>query len=471
MFLDTVLAQLDYGALEDEVNRREFLAATGATALELALETPSSIVPIPARAEAKPDFTIRIGKINLELAPGKVIETTGYNGRAPGPVLRMREGQRVTVNVVNDTDVPELVHWHGQFVPPEADGVEEEGTPFVPAHGHRRFTFVPGPSGSRWYHTHVMAGPDLGRSTYTGQFGFVYVEPKNEPGRYDQEIFLAAHHWEPSLAHMGPPNNGWEIAYNSCSFNDKALGHGDPIRVRQGQRVLFHFLNASATEDIRIALPGHRFRVVALDGNPVPTKAIVEALQIAVAERVDAVVEMNQPGVWVMGSASDEVRGKGMGIVVEYAGHKGEPRWVAPERTPWDYTIFGSQVKPPEPDVRHELTFQKIPGQRVTFNRWTINGKSFPDTDPIFVVAGKRYRLLFHNKNGDSHPIHLHRHNFEIVSIGGKPTAGIIKDIVNVPRFSDAEVDFVADHPGLSLFHCHMQLHMDFGFKTLVKYS
>jgi FtsP/CotA-like multicopper oxidase with cupredoxin domain len=453
------------------VTRREFLAVAGATAAGSALikvATPSSLAALP---RAKPDFTIRIAPVNLELAPGAAIKTIGYNGKAPGPILRMREGKRVTVDIHNDTGSPELVHWHGQYVSPEVDGAEEEGTPLVAPHTNRQFTFTPQPSGTRWYHTHAMAGPDLTKGGFSGQFGFLYVEPKSEPGRYDQEIFLAARHWEPSLAHLGPANNGWEIAYNSCSFNDKALGHGEPIRVKQGQRVLFRLLNASATEDVRLALPGHKFKIVAFDGNPVPTPSTVDVIQLAVAERVDAVVEMNQPGVWVFGSAKDDERQKGMGVVVEYANQKGEPVWTAPEKTPWDYTVFGSQAKAAEPDERVELTFEKIPGERVTFNHWTINGKSFPDVEPLVVRAGKRYRLAFHNKNGDSHPLHLHRHNFEIVTIGGKTSSGILKDIVNVPRFSDAEVDFVANNPGLSLFHCHMQLHMDFGFKMLVKYA
>ena len=418
----------------------------------------------------KADFTLRIAPIRLELAPGKIIETVGYNGTAPGPLLRMREGKRVTVEVHNATDVDELVHWHGQFIPSDVDGAEEEGTPFVPAGGRQTYTFTPRPAGSRWYHTHAMAGPHLDQGQYTGQFGFLYVEPKSEPGNYDQEIFLAARHWGPSLAHMGPPDNGWEIAYSACSINDKALGAGEPIFVQQGQRVLFRLLNASATEDVWLALPGHKFKIIALDGNPVPTPQTVDVVPLGVAERVDAIVEMNNPGVWVLGSVSDDERAKGMGIVVEYAGQSGEAKWVPTRRVPFDYTIFGSQEKAAEPDERVELTFEKIPGKRVTFNRWTINGKSWPDADPILVKRGKRYRLIFHNKNGDSHPLHLHRHSFEITNFAGKSTSGVMKDIVDVPRFSDAEVDFVADNPGLSLFHCHMLLHMDFGFKTLVKY-
>jgi FtsP/CotA-like multicopper oxidase with cupredoxin domain len=73
---------------------------------------------------------------------------------------------------------------------------------------------------------------------------------------------------------------------------------------------------------------------------------------------------------------------------------------------------------------------------------------------------GKRTTIEVHNDTDKP----------EIVNIGGKPTSGIMKDVLNIARFSDAEVEFVADHPGLSLFHCHMQLHMDFGFMAMVKY-
>ena len=245
------------------MKRREFLALSGMTAANLAWGA-SSLPRLGEAEPAKPDFTLRIAPIRLELAPGKVIDTVGYNGTAPGPLLRMPEGKRVTVEVHNDTDVPELVHWHGQFIPSDVDGAEEEGTPFVPAHGRRSYTFSPRPAGSRWYHTHAMAAEHLDQGQYTGQFGFLYVEPKSEPGAYDQEIFLAARHWGPSLAHMGPPDNGWEIGYSACSINDKALGAAEPIRVRQGQRVLFRLLNASATEDVWLALPGHKFRIIAL---------------------------------------------------------------------------------------------------------------------------------------------------------------------------------------------------------------
>jgi FtsP/CotA-like multicopper oxidase with cupredoxin domain len=67
-------------------------------------------------------------------------------------------------------------------------------------------------------------------------------------------------------------------------------------------------------------------------------------------------------------------------------------------------------------------------------------------------------------------PIHVHRHSFELTKIGGKATAGIFKDVVMVGGYQEVEVDFVADNPGLTLFHCHQQLHMDYGFMALLDY-
>jgi FtsP/CotA-like multicopper oxidase with cupredoxin domain len=132
------------------------------------------------------------------------------------------------------------------------------------------------------------------------------------------------------------------------------------VRVKQGQHVLFHFLNASATENIQLALPGHRFQVVALDGNPVPRPQAVEVLELGTAERIDAVVEMKNPGVWILGTPRDDDRRNGMGIVVEYANKTGAPRWVTPSKIPRDYTIFGENRPVPTPDEVIPVVFGKI---------------------------------------------------------------------------------------------------------------
>ena len=431
--------------------------------------------------EQKADVTLRIAPVSFEVAPGKTIRTFGYNGQVPGPVLRMKEGVPVVVDVFNETDHEEMVHWHGQLIPVDADGSIEEGTPAVAPHGQRRYSFTPRPAGSRWYHTHALAGRNLERGLYSGQFGFVYVEARSEPGRYDQEVFLAMHQWQPFFSVAGeeededsapgPPNNGMEVGYKAFAFNGKSLGHGEPVRVREGQRVLFHFLNASATETVSVAFPAHEFEVVALDGNPVPNPRKVNVLHIGAAERVDAIVTMNAPGVWMLATLDDDDRKDGFGVVVEYAGRKGPPQWIRPEKAVWDYTLFGREPgSVGQADGIFDLHFKKIPGGHGGVNRWTINGKSYPHSDPLRVERGKRYHMVFHNESDDAHPLHLHRHSFELTAVNGKPTAGVMKDTVVVVAYKTVEVEFTADNPGNTLFHCHQQLHMDFGFMTLIKY-
>ena len=495
------------------MNRRRFLAGSSLTAVGLGLRSGGwpdlGALLGQGGSRRAADLTLRIAPVTIELAPGHVVRTVGYNGTSPGPLVRVREGTEFAVDVTNELAYPELVHWHGQLISPIVDGASEEGTPPIPAGETRRYTFTPSPAGTRWYHTHTRAGSRLDRSLYSGLFGFFYVEPKSEPGRYDHEVFLALREWDPFFTNteeeeedpdqppadvrkqqapadkdLGKPN-GLEVGYRRFSINDRALGHGEPIRVKEGERMMVRLLNASATEVRRIALAGHRFTVVALDGNPVPNPQSVETLFVGPAERIDAVVEMNQPGVWVLGTTHDEDRTGGMGVVVEYAGQHGPPVWRKPENLHWDYTAFGgSGAAPPRPDDRIELVFRKRNGGKGGFNRWTINDKSYPEAagglmppaasptiDPIRVHEGGRYRLAFRNESDDQHPIHIHRHLFELVSIDGRPTAGVMKDTVVVKGFGRVEVDLVANNPGHTLFHCHQQLHMDYGFMTLIEYA
>jgi FtsP/CotA-like multicopper oxidase with cupredoxin domain len=251
------------------------------------------------------------------------------------------------------------------------------------------------------------------------------------------------------------------------------MGHGDPLRVKQGERVLFHVLNGSATEIRSLALPGHTFHVIALDGNPVPNPQSVPVLWLGTAERLSAIVEMNHPGIWILGDTFDDDRNHGMGIVVEYSGRTGQPQWIGPPKSRWDYTLFARPgASAPAPDETIEMTFRKDNAALGGFNRWTINGAAYPMADrmapPAFhLKQGRRYRIHMRNATDDIHPVHLHRNTFELTNVAGKATAGILKDVVMVGGYQEVAFDFIADNPGLTLFHCHQQLHMDFGFMTL----
>jgi len=448
------------------MTRRQLLALTCGWTSAAASALAQHRMPPQAAAPAAPlgdaDVTLRIGEMTLDLAPHRSVRTLAYNGQVPGPLLRAPRGRPLTVDVWNDSRDDDIVHWHGFHIPSDVDGAYEEGTPGVPPNGgRRRYVFTPDPPGSRWYHSHAFAGRNLRKSTYSGQFGLFVVEERGDPGAYDVEVPILLHEWDGRFGAQG------DVEFRLFSINGKMMGAGEPIRVTPSQRVLFRIVNASATLPHRLALPGHLFNVIALDGNAVPSPARVPVLDLAPGERVDAIVEMTRPGVWILGELRAEQRDGGMGIVVEYAGRTGAPAWERPAPFVWDYTRFGGHEPAPEPDGRLTMVF-KAAGDG---HRWTINGKSYPDTDTIVVEAGKRYRWTMDNQSADPHPVHLHRHRFEIINVAGQPSSGVLKDVVVVPAWKQVDVDLLATQPGLSLFHCHQQFHMDMGFMAMMQYG
>src|SRR5271155_4077013 len=272
-------------------SRRDFLATAGVLSGASFIHRRrgfASVLQDGQQPEVKADYSLTIATRPVELAPPRIVSITTYNGQFPGPLLRFQEGKQVTVDIHNQTDTPEQLHWHGQQVGVDVDGAAEEGTPYIPAHGMRRISFVPGPAGFRFYHTHVVPRADLSRGQYSGLVGPVYIEPKQNPGAYDQEIFLTLKEFEPTFSRGGDmatdflageqdPDlkdkgeaamnaslargdpRGYEVGYGAFAINGHMLGRGDPIRVQTGQRVLLHVLNGSATEARSLAMAGHTF--------------------------------------------------------------------------------------------------------------------------------------------------------------------------------------------------------------------
>jgi FtsP/CotA-like multicopper oxidase with cupredoxin domain len=461
------------------LTRRRFAQLGAMTSASLALrggaqmDMPgASAPPIPAGASPA-DFTLDIAPYVLEASPRHRYSTIAYNGQVPGPLLRMKQGRPVTIDIHNHSADAEIVHWHGLFLPVETDGAMEEGSPMIAPGASTRVAFAPNPAGFRWFHTHTFAGNDFRKGQYTGQHGFLLVEPADTGGQpvYDREVFLALHDWGgremPSADGSAMPN------YEIATINGKMLGCGEPVRVKQGERVMMHILNSSPTEVHWVALAGHSFQVVALDGNAVPHPKTVQMLRLASAERVSAIVTMNAPGVWVLGEVRKHLYAMGMGIVVEYANATGTPKWIQPENLAWDYAAFASVGAAAGPDEVTEipLTFDSKFEGHGTAETWRINGKSYPDVESPLLRAGQRYRLVMKNLSTDDHPIHLHRHTFEVTNVGGVTMRGLFKDVLLIPAGRTSAAEFTANHPGNTLFHCHQQDHMDRGFMMVFRYA
>ena len=445
--------------------RRRFTQLSGMAA-------GSALLGAPSVAAASPDATLEIAPFTLEASAKHHIRTVAYNGQVPGPLLRMRQGQQQTIEVRNLTGSPEVVHWHGLFLPSEIDGAMEEGTPMIAPGATTRYTFKPDPPGFRWFHTHTFAGKDLSKAQYGGQHGFLMIEPREHAGDYDREIFLGLHDWEGRLA--GSDDGSMSPVYEVSTVNGKMLGFGDPMPVKQGERVLMHVLNSSPTEVHWIAFAGHSFYVIALDGNAVPQPKKVQVLRLSPAERVCAIVEMNAPGVWILGEVRKHFQSAGMGLVIEYRGATGKPVWTQPNDLIWDYGQFASAetIQSRGEATRIDLVFDSKFLGHGNEELWRINGKSYPQTNEPILKTGQRYRLLLKNLSADDHPLHLHRHTFEVRRVDGSPELqGLKKDVVLVHAKSSAEVEFLADNPGRTLFHCHQQDHMDRGFMMVFRYA
>jgi FtsP/CotA-like multicopper oxidase with cupredoxin domain len=468
-----------------QISRRRLLALGGAgiTGLLLDRRLPAAF------AASSAELRLQIAPHTFEVAPGREIRTAAYNGSVAG-VLHLPEGQPVDVEIENRLATEELVHWHGFELDPSLDGTAEEGSLAVPAAGRLRYTLPPQRSGSFYVHSHAMAHGDMTAGMYSGQFAFVYVEPRHNPGRYDREVFLSTHEWdaymvnesaeERTLEEMhhlridpeeseGVGEGGWDIRYRVASINGRAFGHGEPIRVRQGERVLFHLLNGSATENIELALPGHTFLVVAMDGFAVPHPAAVETVTLGVGERMDVLVEMSVPGIWVLGSTDEEARTAGLGVVVEYAGASGDPVWIDPAVAPaWDYGQFAGNSITNLQDEEISFALTRLPLAENGAERWALidaHGQTF--SDPIRLERGRNYRLKLRNDSDESHPMHLHRHSFTLARYGGKPIGGLQKDTVLVQPRDTVELLLTPQTAGPALFHCHNQMHMDAGMYAL----
>jgi FtsP/CotA-like multicopper oxidase with cupredoxin domain len=434
--------------------RREFLK--GAGLLALAAGVPVGRLGTYPASDCAVVHTLRIRKSRVELAAGHVIATTTYNGRVPGPTLRAVVGQRTIVDVYNETADPERIHWLGMGLDAAHD---------VPAGAMRRVALTPTRAGVSFYHSDVTAAADLGAGLYSGQAGLLLVDPAAKRGDYDREVLLLLKEFEPYLLRG---QHGCEVGYRLFTINGHLLGHGDPIRVVAGERVLFHVVNASATETRVIGLPEHQFQVVALDGNPVPTSRRVATLRVAPTERVSAVVDMHSPGVWILGDLSDEDRTRGMGTTVEYAGRRGEAQWHRPAHEPWDYTWFGSERMraPAEP---LDLVIAHTSAPRGGFKRWSLNDAQGSALRPLQV--GSRYRLRIRNASDDFCTLQLRQHPLELAAVDDCPTAGVVKDVMGIGPRGRVEVEFVARNVGRALLQSSRQLYRDFGLMAMLEFE
>jgi plastocyanin len=273
-------------------------------------------------------FTLTASEIDWEIMAGTTVKAWAYNGQMPGPEIRVREGDRVRVTLVNHLPVSTTVHWHGIDVTPEQDGpaglnqaAVEPGQDFV-------YEFIATNPGSRWYHSH--ADPSV--QVALGLYGSFIVEPRRPKQTYDREFTYMLNEWDMELtpdvatgkAPRGPRDQqlrGGELGTDLFLMNGHAHESIPPVTVKKGERVLVRLVNAGNLPHA-IHTHGHSFKIVATDGNDVPKAAQLtkDTVLIGPGERYDLELNADNPGVWMFHCHMENHASNGMMTLIEYDG-------------------------------------------------------------------------------------------------------------------------------------------------------
>jgi FtsP/CotA-like multicopper oxidase with cupredoxin domain len=486
------------------IARREFLKAAGRLGLGagvLAADLGPGAPTRRAAAESLRTIHLEAREVAWELAPGKTVKAMAYNGRIPGPEIRVREGERVRVHLKNSLAEPTTIHWHGVDVPNPMDGVPgitqkpvAPGETFV-------YEFEARPAGTRWYHTHV----DEHRQLDLGLAATLIIDPAgvNEPMAYDREVTLVLDDWVTGTGPAVPPTpegvaggggmgrmmggrgmggmmrgmmgGGNTPPYDTMTINGKAYPATEPLHLRKGERVRLRLVNASNEHTHVVRLAGHRLHVTHTDGNPLRLPVEVDAIPLAPSERCDAVVVAQRPGAWFLQCLQPGHVDAGERMLVTYQGHDSARPTPAEERPAgldlWHPGLGrGRTALPPATGATRAFDLT-LSGGMMDRDIWTINRKVYPNTDPVAVKRGDRVRVRLDNMSPEAHPMHLHGQSFRVLALNGVRYAEpVVKDTVDVAaHMGSAVLEFTAHNPGEWFFHCHKPMHMMGGMITLVK--
>ncbi len=472
------------------MQRSTFLRAGGGAMIVAALP------PLTERALGAElvQYTLTAAPVPFSPVPGLNFAGLGYNGSIPGPLLRVVYGQRLRAKFVNNTGQGSTIHWHGMILPNKMDGAEGVTQPAVPPGGSFVYEFSPEPPGTRWYHDHVSDG------MLRGLFGMIVVEDPRDQ-KADAEFALVFHDVpkpgsaraammgvstapmvdppaSPELREMAPDDKmGDEIAFIAHCINGASYPNTKRLPVKVGQHVRLRILNANPTQTRYVRLAGHRLIVTHSDGNPLPKPLEVDALRVGVAERYDAWFEVSEPGSWLLQGLSSDPLGYEQAAVVHTPGMENASPLSSPQSLEGvDYFTYakagGAGSAVPAKGAKHyDFT---LGGGQYGSSRWTINGKTYPNTPRIDVRRNDLVTVRFTNKTDMDHPMHLHGHVFEVTEVDGVALARPLPKDTSLVRANEGTLSwrFRADSPpGRWLLHCHNAIHMMDGMMTDVVYT
>jgi bilirubin oxidase len=447
----------------------------------MAVSAPAPVIPAgPAtmvnlsRRPNTVEVALTASPARLSIAPGAMTDSYAYNGRVPGPVLEVREGDQVIVHFKNELPESTTVHWHGMFLPFASDG-----SPFhpVPPGGTRDYVFTvrPGSAGTYWYHPHPHHRTGL--QVAKGLYGAFIVRALDDPvpkSIAERLILLADNRFAPdglldvpeplSLAGRIDRENGreGELLFVNGQVNPS-------LSIRSGEVQRWRVINASAARVFRLSLSGHTFLHVGTDGGLFEKPVEVKEILIAGAERVELLVRgTGAPGERFALEALPYDR---------YIPQTRPGSWNSTRQlATLDYTRQAPVRMTEIPATLRHIplldTAQATARRLMVLTQGLINGRTMdPARVDVSTSLGATEIWEVENLVGMDHPFHLHGFQFQVLDRNGVPEPfRAWKDVVNVPKHSTARfIVRYETHAGKWMFHCHILDHEDHGMMGVLE--
>jgi len=432
------------------VSRRTFLASTAASAL-----LPSQLLAKSQRLTAEPVLTQILAGEFSDYGP---TPSLGFNGSAPGPLLKVRQGEELAVSFENRTGEPSSVHWHGIRIVNGMDGVPGLTQKAVADGEDFEYRFVAPDAGTFWYHSHSRSWEQVAR----GLYGPLVVEETTPPD-VDADIIVVIDDWRlGENAEFIDDFDGMFHFAHGGRLGNYAKAIVSQSSVRRGDRVRLRLINTANARVFPVDIKGIEGRLVALDGMPLRQVEEVGTVTLAPAQRADIIADVVEGIEFSFWTGQDDYA---LGAIT-IDGSKPSKRTSAISPLPSNSIVAPSG----EADRRETLRMQggamggRHPGEDI----WSFNGVSdLPDEPWLKIGQGTAVQMSLVNDTSFPHGIHLHgQHFFEIDDDG---SLGPLRDTSLVNARESRDILCVFDNPGKWLLHCHMLGHSATGMKTWVE--
>lgn len=428
-------------------DRRTFLLGTAATFLmpRTALASPSILRAEPVKAQILPEGD-------------GTTDMLGFNGSTPGPALRARQGETVTVRFDNQTNEGSSVHWHGIRLENAMDGVPGLTQSLVQPGESFDYQFQVPDAGTYWYHSHNRSWEQVAK----GLYGPLIIEETNPP-KVDHDITVILDDWriEETGALVGGFGNMHDFAHGGRLGNyAKMLPSQETVQM--GDRIRLRVINTATARVFPVRIEGLEAQVVALDGMPLAAPRPLEDFQLAPAQRIDVIGDVTSTVDFLFVLRDD---------IYEMGKLSIEGENSAPATTPIK-ALPQPKIARPKDTPEHSLSLKMeggaMGGRHAGDDIWAFNGKSgLSDAPFASFKRGETAVIDLINDTSFAHGIHLHGHHFYELNTDG--SLGDLRDTSLVERGASRKIAVVFDNPGKWLLHCHMLGHQASGMKTWVE--